>query len=82
MDIDQKVSKESLMTSLSPKLVYNNLKLLDRSDIATSAIYRQQAQEILGDTAISLRWRQAIAQRLHLANHWLTLLTANEDDSY
>jgi hypothetical protein len=70
------------MTTLSPKLVYNNLKLLEHVDISSSALYRQQAQEVLADTGVSLRWRQAIAQRLNLANHWLTLLTANEDDSY
>lgn len=67
---------------ISPKTVYHNLRLLDRVDIATSASYRELAQEVLADSQVSLVWRQAIANRLNRANHLLSLLTVGNDDSY
>lgn len=67
---------------ISPKTVYHNLRLLDRVDIATSASYRELAQEVIADSQVSLVWRQAIANRLNRANHLLTLLTVGNDDSY
>ncbi|MFE4107895.1 hypothetical protein [Almyronema epifaneia] len=70
------------MAILSPQTVYENLKQLDIVDTVKSALYRQQAQEILADPSISLNWRQAIAERLNQANHQLTLLTVTGEDSY
>ena len=62
--------------------VYQNLELLDRVDAATSALYRESAQEILANAEISLEWRKAISDRLNLANHELATHGAVEDDSY
>jgi uncharacterized membrane protein len=70
------------MLLISPKTVYHNLRLLDHVDIATSASYRQLAQEALADPEVDLIWRQAIANRLNRANHRLEMLTVGDNDSY
>ncbi|MBD1852868.1 hypothetical protein [Leptolyngbya sp. FACHB-711] len=67
---------------ISLQTAYKNLCLLDQVDIATSASYRQLAQDILADPSISLEWRQAISDRLNRANYLLTLVTVSGDDSY
>lgn len=67
---------------VSLQTAYKNLRLLDQVDIATSASYRQLAQDILADPSISLEWRQAISDRLNRANYLLTLVTVSGDDSY
>jgi hypothetical protein len=67
---------------ISPQTVYDNLRLLENVDVVRSAFYRQQAQEVLADSRISLRWRQAIADRLIQANHLLEMRTVGKDDSY
>ena len=70
------------MLLISPKTIYHNLRQLDCVDIATSAFYRQQAQEALADPDVRLVWRQAIANRLNRANHRLEMLTVGDNDSY
>lgn len=70
------------MVATSPQTVYNNLKLLERVDAASSALYRQLAQEILADPEVSLVWRQAIADRLNQANNLLGRLAICNEDSY
>ncbi len=70
------------MTLISPQTVYENLNLLEQEDIAKSASYRQMAQEILADPQISLKWRQAISDRLTQANTLLAIVTVGGDDSY
>jgi Fe2+ or Zn2+ uptake regulation protein len=70
------------MTQISPKTIYHNLRLLEQVNAATSAVYRQLAQEVLADPEVELVWRQAIANRLNHANHLLEMQTANENDSY
>jgi hypothetical protein len=70
------------MSEVSPKNIYHNLRLLDRVDIVTSAMYRQQAQEILANPGISQTWRQAIANRLYQANRQLEMMAAGSEDSY
>ncbi|QZZ23262.1 hypothetical protein J5X98_13530 [Leptothermofonsia sichuanensis E412] len=70
------------MDSPPPQTVFDNLELLEQVDIVKSAFYRQQAQEVLADSRVSLRWRQAIADRLIHANHLLEMQTVNGDDSY
>ncbi|MCW6037677.1 hypothetical protein K4A83_15550 [Spirulina subsalsa FACHB-351] len=70
------------MMLLSPRKVYHNLALLEKVDVATSALYRQQAQEVLADESVSLTWRQAIAHRLNDANHRLELKVVSPNDSY
>jgi len=70
------------MTQISPEAVYDNLEQLEQVDVVRSAFYRQQAQEVLADLRVSLRWRQAIADRLIQANHLLEMRTVGRDDSY
>ena len=70
------------MTRISPKTIYHNLRLLEQVNAATSAVYRQLAQEVLADPEVELVWRQAIANRLNHANHLLEMQTANDNDSY
>jgi hypothetical protein len=70
------------MATISPQIAYTNLKLLDDVNAASSALYRELAQEVLADPKISLSWRQAIADRLNQANNLLTMRTINGDDSY
>jgi uncharacterized membrane protein len=75
-------NQKGIMTQISPRTVYHNLRLLEQGDVARSAQYRQLAQEALADPAVSLTWRQAIANRLNRANHLLEMRTATENDSY
>jgi len=68
---------------LSPQIAYENLAQLEQVDVVKSAFYRQLANEILADTKVSLRWRQAIADRLNSENNWLAMQTiGDKDDSY
>ncbi len=67
---------------ISPQTAYDNLQLLDRVDVAKSAIYRQLAQEVIADPEVSLTWRQAIADRLNQANNHLLAAQPVSDDSY
>ena len=53
---------------VSLQTVYENLEKIDRVDAATSATYRQSAQEVLADPEISLEWRKAISDRLNQVN--------------
>lgn len=67
----------------SPQIAYDNLEQLEQTDVVRSALYRQIAQEVLADTKVSLRWRQAIADRLNTANNLLGMQTVGDkDDSY
>lgn len=70
------------MESLSPEVVYDNLELLEQGDVTRSAVYREQAQEVLADPEVSLPLRQAIADRLGEANLLLTHKTVTGGDSY
>ncbi|MBF2025901.1 MAG: hypothetical protein IGS48_03930 [Oscillatoriales cyanobacterium C42_A2020_001] len=68
--------------SVSLRTVYSNLKRIDEVDIATSALYRQHAQEVLAQSGISLARRQVIARRLMQANQFLGMKTTGNGDSY
>ena len=68
--------------SQSLQTVYANLEKIDRVDATTSAAYRQSAQEVLADLAVSLEWRKAISDRLNQVNHELTVHAHVDDDSY
>mgnify|MGYP005609895157 CR=1 FL=1 len=70
------------MIEISPKNIYHNLRSLDRVDLVTSAMYRQQAQEVLANRDISQTWRVAIANRLYQANRQLEMMAAGSEDSY
>lgn len=70
------------MVLISPQTVYENLKHLEDVDIASSAFYRELAQDVLADPKVTLTWRQAIADRLNRANHRLERVTVGENDSY
>ncbi len=74
--------KEGNMIQISPQAAYDNLRQLEHVDVATSAFYRQLAQEVLANSEVSLSWRQAIADRLNQANHLLEMLTVGDNDSY
>jgi hypothetical protein len=66
----------------SARTVYSNLKRIDEVDAATSALYRQCAQEMLTKSDLSLARRQVIAKRLMQANQFLGMQTASQGDSY
>ncbi len=66
----------------TPKEVFDHLKDLERVDTVQSASYREEAQAVLADDGVSLKWRQAIADRLNQANHDLALHTVGNEDSY
>jgi hypothetical protein len=66
----------------TPKVVYDHLKHIEEVDSLKSAIYREEAIEVLADDSVSLKWRLAIADRLNDANHLLALRTAGGEDSY
>lgn len=70
------------MDTTLPRKVYHNLRLLDHVNAATSALYRQMAQDILADPDVDLAWRQAIAHRLSDANLELERKTVGKEDSY
>lgn len=70
------------MSLISLQTIYDNLNLLEQGDVASSALYRQLAQDVLANPEVSLSWREAIAERLNQANHLLAMLTVGRDDSY
>jgi hypothetical protein len=76
------------MSLISPQGTYDDLRHLDdnqhtANNFAKSARYRQLAMDILADTAVSLDWREAIADRLNTANLWLGMREIEDrDDSY
>ena len=66
----------------NPQEVLEHLKQLEKVNTVQSALYREEAQALLADDTISLKWRQAIADRLNRANHDLALHTVSSEDSY
>ena len=62
--------------------LYEDLANIDKMDLTASAQCRERAQQVLANTKISLNWRDAIAERLHEANHTLAIKTVTGDDSY
>jgi hypothetical protein len=66
----------------TPKEVFEHLEQIDAGNSVESASYREEAQEVLADDNVSLKWRKAIADRLNQANHDLALHTAGSEDSY
>ncbi len=70
------------MMPISPQTVFDNLKLLEHLDAASSAFCRQLAQDVLADPEVSLSWREAIADRLNQANRLLGIQAVDGNDSY
>lgn len=68
--------------AVSPRQVYSNLRKIDRVDLATSALYRELAQDVLATPGISLAMKQAIADRLNQANRQLGMQSSGSEDSY
>jgi hypothetical protein len=68
--------------TISADTVFSNLQNIDHVDPVTSAIYREQAQEVLATPSITLKLRTAIADRLNRANNDLALHTVGSEDSY
>ncbi|MGB3203260.1 MAG: hypothetical protein WBA99_20305 [Nodosilinea sp.] len=66
----------------TPQEVFEHLKQLEDVGTVQSAQYREEAQQVLADDTISLKWRRAIADRLNRANHDLALHTVNPEESY
>jgi len=67
---------------VSPQTAYKHIDELESVDTTTGATYRQEAQDVLADPAVSLNLREAIADRLNQANHVLEMQTVVSDDSY
>jgi hypothetical protein len=67
---------------VSPETVFANLQKLDGADKVTSAIYREQAQEILATPTVELATRIAIAEKLQSANRLLAMQAIENEDSY
>ncbi|MBD2426586.1 hypothetical protein [Phormidium sp. FACHB-1136] len=66
----------------TPKEVFSHLQHIEEVDTAQGAVYREEAQDVLADEQVSLKWRKAIADRLNQANHDLALHTVTTDESY
>lgn len=62
--------------------LYEDLADIDKMNTTEGARCREMAQQVLANTSISLNWRDAIAERLHEANHTLAIKTVTGDDSY
>ena len=62
--------------------LYEELAEIGSMDLTRSAQCREQAQAVLANPKISLNWRDAIAERLHEANHILGIRAVTGDDSY
>ncbi len=62
--------------------LYEDLANIDMMNTLEGAQCREQAQQVLANPKISLNWRDAIAERLHEANHTLAIKTVTGDDSY
>ncbi|MGB3298251.1 MAG: hypothetical protein WBA76_08265 [Phormidesmis sp.] len=62
--------------------LYEDLADIGTMDVAQGAQCRERAQQVLANSKISLNWRDAIAERLHEANHILAIKTVTGDDSY
>lgn len=58
------------------------LQKIEEADPVTSAIYREQAQDILATPTIALKVRTAIADYLSQINQRLALKTVEKEDSY
>ena len=62
--------------------LYEDLANIDQMDMTQGARCREQAQQVLANPKISLNWRDAIAERLHEANHTLAIKNVTCDVSY
>ncbi len=62
--------------------LYEDLANIEQMDTTAGAQCREKAQQVLANPGISLNWRDAIAERLHEANHTLANKTVTDGDSY
>jgi hypothetical protein len=67
---------------LSPKNIYHRLRWLDEMDILSGAQCREMANQVMADPTVRLSLRQAIANRLNLADRLIEVRTIKGDDSY
>jgi hypothetical protein len=67
---------------LSPKTIYHRLRWLDEMDILSGAQCREMANQVMADPTVRLSLRQAIANRLNLADRLIEVRTIKGDDSY
>lgn len=76
-----KMSKQSKQRIPLQKL-YEDLANIGDMTMMAGAQCRERAQQVLANPKISLNWRDAIAERLHEANHTLAIKTVTDGDSY
>jgi len=81
-DVISDTLKKVSLQKIPLQKLYEDLANIDQMDMTRSAECRQQAQQVLADSKISLNWRDAIAERLHEANHTLAIKNVTGDDSY
>jgi hypothetical protein len=70
------------MKTPSPKQVYEHLQELEDADVEHSAVYRQEAYDVITDPAISNDWQEKICDRLNRANQLIALSTVEPGESY
>lgn len=81
-DIVSSGVRDKQISRIPLQKLYEDLANIDQMDMTASAECRELAQQVLANPKISLNWRDAIAERLHEANHTLTIKTVKGDDSY
>lgn len=81
-DVISDTLKKVSLQKIPLQKLYEDLANIDQMDMTRSAECREQAQQVLADSKISLNWRDAIAERLHEANHTLAIKNVTGDDSY
>ncbi len=75
-------AKQVPLQKIPLQKLYEDLAGIGAMDVDKGAQCREQAQQVLANPKISLNWRDAIAERLHEANHILAIKTVTDDDSY
>ncbi len=81
-DVLSNTTKQTSQQKIPLQKLYEDLAGIGSMDVAKGAECREQAQQVLANPKISLNWRDAIAERLHEANHILAIKTVTGDDSY
>ena len=81
-DVISDTLKKVSLQKIPLQKLYEDLANTDQMDMTRSAECREQAQQVLANPKISLNGRDAIAERLHEANHTLAIKNVTGDDSY
>ena len=81
-DIISNLSPTQSKQRIPLQQLYEDLANIDQMELSEGARCREKAQQILANPKVSLNWRDAIAERLHEANHTLAIKAVTGDDSY